>query len=117
MLKFTRDFFSHSHQVLSCTKNALCLGVNNFHILHVIDMGISQFESLTISFQEKKAFLGIQQKNRRNNWCQAHYTLKWQFGTLKKKHDPSFLVWSTGKNFAQKRGECFVLGIDGSMLL
>ena len=29
------------------------IGVNNFHIWHVIDMGISQFESLIISFQEK----------------------------------------------------------------
>ena len=54
MLKFTRDYFSHSHQGLSCTKNAPCLGVNNFHIWHVIDIGISQFESLMISFQEKK---------------------------------------------------------------
>ena len=53
MLKFTRDYFSHSHRGLSCTKNALCLEVNNFHICYVIDMGISQFESLIISFQEK----------------------------------------------------------------
>ena len=53
MLKFTRDYFPHSHQGLSCTKNAPCLEVNNFHIWHVIDMGISQFESLIISFQEK----------------------------------------------------------------
>ena len=54
MIKFTRDYFSHSQQGLPCTKNAPCLGVNNFHIWHVIDMGISQFESLIISFQEKK---------------------------------------------------------------
>ena len=53
MLKFTRDYFAHSHQGLSCTKNAPCLGVNNFHIWHVIDMGISLFESLIISFQQK----------------------------------------------------------------
>ena len=53
MLKCARDYFSHSHQGLSRTKNAPCLGVNNFHIWHVIDMGISQFESLIISFQEK----------------------------------------------------------------
>ena len=53
MLKFTRDYFSHSHQRLPCTKNAPCLGANNFHIWHVIDMGISQFELLIISFEEK----------------------------------------------------------------
>ena len=53
MLRFTRDYFSHSHQGLPCTKNAPCLEVNNFHIRHVIYMGISQFESLIISFQEK----------------------------------------------------------------
>ena len=57
MLKFTRVYFSHSHQGLSCTKNAPCLGLNNFHIWHVIDMGILQFESLIISFQEKNHFL------------------------------------------------------------
>ena len=67
MLKFTRDYFSHSHQGLSCTKNAPCLGVNNFHIWDKIDMGISQFESLIISFEEKKPFFGIQLNNRRNN--------------------------------------------------
>ena len=53
MLKFTRDYFSYSHHGLSCTENAPYLGVNNFHIWHVIDIGISQFESLIISFQEK----------------------------------------------------------------
>ena len=53
MLKFTRDYFPHLHEGLSCKKNAPCLGVNNFHICHVIDMGIVQFESLIISFQEK----------------------------------------------------------------
>ena len=79
MLKLTRDYFSHSHQRLSCTKNAPCLVVSNFHIWHV--------ESLIISFQEKKPFFGIQQNNRGNNWCQALYTLKWQFVRLKKKHD------------------------------
>ena len=52
MLKFTADYFSHSHQGLSCRKNVPCLGVNNFHIWHVIDMGISQFESLFL-FKKK----------------------------------------------------------------
>ena len=52
MLKFTRDYFSQSHQGLSYTKNAQCLGVNNFHIWHVIDMGISQVESLFL-FKKK----------------------------------------------------------------
>ena len=54
------DYFSHSHQGLSFTKNAPCLGVTNFHIWHVIDMGISQFELLFL-FKKKKPFLGIQQ--------------------------------------------------------
>ena len=53
MLKITRNYFSHSHQGLSCTKNVPCLGVNNFYIWHVIDMGISQFELLIFFFQEK----------------------------------------------------------------
>ena len=53
MLKFSKDYFSHSYQGLSCTKNYLRLGVNNFHIWHVIDMEISQFKSLIIPFQEK----------------------------------------------------------------
>ena len=57
MLKFTRDYFSHSHQGLSCTKSAPCLGFNNFYIWQVIDMEISQFESLFTSFQEKNHFL------------------------------------------------------------
>ena len=52
MLKFFRDYFSHSHQGLSYTKNAPCLGINNFHIWYVIDMGISQFESLFL-FKQK----------------------------------------------------------------
>ena len=54
MLKFTKDYFSHPHQGLCCAKNVPCLGVNNFRIWHVINMGISQFESLINSFQEKK---------------------------------------------------------------
>ena len=87
MLKFTRDYFSYSHQGLSCTKNAPCLGINNFHISHVIDMGISQFESLVISFQEKNHSLESS-KAMEEIICQAHYTLKWQFGTLKKKTRP-----------------------------
>ena len=53
MLKFTRDYFSHLHQGLSCTRNAPCVGVNNFHNWHVINMGTSQFESLIISFKKK----------------------------------------------------------------
>ena len=66
MLKFTRDYFSHLHQGLSCTRNAPYVGVNNFRNWHVIDMGTSQFESLIISFK-KKPFLRIQQNNRINN--------------------------------------------------
>ena len=58
MLKYTRDYFSHSQQGLSCTKNVPYLGVNNFHIWHVIDMGISQFESLFL-FKMKNTFYFI----------------------------------------------------------
>ena len=87
MLKLTRDYFSHSHQGLSCTNNVPCLGVKNFYIWHVIDMGISQFESLIISFQEKSHSLESSKTIEEIINLQAHYTLKWQFGTLKRKHD------------------------------
>ena len=44
-------FHIHTRDYLA-QKNAPCLGVNNFHIWHVIDMGISQFESLFL-FKKK----------------------------------------------------------------
>ena len=48
---FTRDYFSHSHQVLFCTKNAPCLTFNNSLIWYAIEMGVSQNESLIFFLQ------------------------------------------------------------------
>ena len=48
---FTRDYFSHSHQGLFCTKNAPCLTLNNSLIWYAIEMGVSQNESLIFFLQ------------------------------------------------------------------
>ena len=48
---FTREYFSHSHQGLFCTKNAPCLTLNNSLIWYAIEMGVSQNESLIFFLQ------------------------------------------------------------------